>query len=221
MTGCDCLNDCLSGRGVRRGEVLPRCPVKRTVPEAIRAISGDFAKIPQFNDQPDRTFADVLEVLQLARTRRRLCLRSAFITYAFDLDGLNGSPEPSIGRSLLDSSHDLRIMQFIDRAANRANQELDRMRMLVRIQASGEGIQQLNPMNETMSLKELNRSVDRRRRGSAATYFFQSIQQVVCADGPVGSEDQGQDLPAESGKANAVLPANLSRLIQVAPNVLQ
>jgi hypothetical protein len=58
-----------------------------------------------------------------------------------DLDCLGGSSKPSAGRSLLDSSHDLWITQFIDRATDRANQKLDRMRMLVRIQASDESIQ--------------------------------------------------------------------------------
>jgi hypothetical protein len=75
-------------------------------------------------------------------------------------------------------------------------------------------------VNETLSLEELNRSVDRRWRGPPAR-FFEPVQQIVRTDGPVGSQDQRQDLPAEFGKANAVSPANISSLIEVVPDFLQ
>lgn len=38
--------------------------------EAIRTVQNSYINIPDFNDEPERVFADVLEILRIARTVR-------------------------------------------------------------------------------------------------------------------------------------------------------
>ncbi len=130
----------------------------------------------------------------------RVCLISCAITAdALDFKGLLERLEAQLGRSLPDQFVDLAVVQFRDRMAFPADQELPRV-WIARVGAADEGIQGVEPVDKVGLDQEIQRTVDGRRRDLAAG-LVQLVEDVVSADGLVAGPDQFQHpaaLPRES-----------------------
>jgi hypothetical protein len=107
---------------------------------------------------------------------------------------------------VLERAGDLRLLELRDRAAGIADEELGGMLVPGLVGAADKGAEPFDPMDQALRQEEIERTVDRRRRG-VPPRLFEAVEQLIGGEGPAGRENEGEDAAPQLGELDALARA--------------